>query len=195
VSALAPVTLAGWNITLAPLAMEHAPGLLAAVRDGDIWKLAVTTAPEPEPARVEAYIAKALKGQAEGRMLPFTVMDGDRIVGTSRYYEIEPDVPNLAIGYTWYAASVQRTHVNTTCKRLLLGHAFDTLGMRAVYFHTSHLNLASRSAIERLGAKLDGVLRNHKVHKDGSLRDTWSYSILDSEWPAVRDRLEARLAG
>ena len=194
-SGIAPAVLQGWGVTVAPLSIAHAPGLLAAVQDGDIWKLSVTSAPEPTQERVAAYIAKALRGQTEGRMLPFTVMDGERIVGTTRYYEIEPDVPNLAIGYTWYAASVQRTHVNTACKRLLLGHAFDTLGMRAVYFHTSHLNLASRNAIERLGATLDGVVRHHKLHKDGSLRDTWSYSIIDGEWPAVRDRLDARLAG
>ena len=127
-------------------------------------------------------------------MLPFAVRWNGRIVGSTRFYDIDASVPNCAIGHTWYAASAQRTRVNTSCKRLLLEHAFDALGMQAVYFHTSHLNLRSQAAIERLGARRDGVLRHHKRHRDGSLRDTFAYSIIAHEWPAVRDRLEQWLA-
>ena len=128
-------------------------------------------------------------------MQPFVVVDGrGDVIGCTRYYDIDPSVPTLAIGYTWYAQRAQRSHVNTACKRLLLGHAFDTLGMRTVYLHTSHENLRSQAAIERLGAHRDGVIRQHKRHRDGSLRDTVAYSILDSEWPAIREHLEERLS-
>lgn len=193
-SVIAPVTLRGWGVELRPLSLTHVPGLQAAVSDGDIWKLAFTSAPEPTPEAVTAYVEKALAHQAEGTHLPFAVVgaNGD-VLGTTRYYDLAPSVCNLAIGYTWYAARVQRTHVNTACKRLLLGHAFDALDAEAVYFHTSHLNLRSRAAIERLGAKLDGVIRRHQRHKDGSLRDTYSYSIVREEWPAIREALDARL--
>ena len=137
----------------------------------------------------------ALDGQSAGAMLPFAVLrDDGTVLGSTRCYDIDMSVPTLAIGYTWYRASAQRTHVNTACKRLLLGHAFDTLGMRTVYLHTSHHNLRSQAAIERLGAHRDGVIRQHKRHKDGALRDTVCYSILDTEWPAMRERLDARLA-
>ena len=194
-SAIQPVVLSGWGVSLQPLSLAHVDGLVEATADGDIWRLNVTSAPAPDAASVTAYIEHALQGQSQGTMLPFVVVtDAQRIVGTTRFYDIDTDVPNLAIGYTWYAASVQRTHVNTACKRLLLGHAFDTLNCAAVYFHTSHLNLASRAAIARLGAKMDGVIRHHKRHKDGSLRDTWSYSIVSDEWPEIKADLEKKLA-
>lgn len=193
---LTPVVLSGWGVRLEPLALEHAQALAAASADGELWALNYTTAPGPDVDAVAGYIASALQGQTNGLMLPFVVRDAnEKVLGSTRYYEIDTSVPTLGIGYTWYRASVQRTHVNTVCKRLLLGHAFDTLSMRTVYLHTSHANLRSQAAIERIGAQLDGVIRQHRQHKDGSLRDTFSYSMLDSEWPTIRDRLESRLSG
>ena len=182
------------DVVLEPLAQAHASALARASADGDVWRLHYTSAPEPTIEAAAAYIAGALAGHDAGHMQPFAVFAGARLVGSTRYYDIDREVPTCAIGYTWYAASVQRSHVNTTCKRLLLGHAFERLGMRTVYFHTSHQNLRSQAAIERLGAKRDGVIRQHRRQKDGSLRDTVCYSILDSEWPAIRERLDARLA-
>ena len=192
---LPPVTLQGWGVTLEPLGHAHADALAHAVQDGEIYKLNFTNAPDPTPEAVQRYIDKALAGQANGTMLPFVVRGaGGDIVGSTRYYEIEPNAPTLCIGHTWYAARVQRTHVNTACKRLLLGHAFDALGMAAVYFHTSHLNTRSQAAIERLGATRDGIIRNHKRHRDGGLRDTYLYSVIASEWPRVRAGLDSKLA-
>lgn len=165
--------LAGWGVRLEALAMAHADGLQAASADGDIWRLNYTTAPGPDAGSVREYIAKALAAQAHGGQQPFAVLDdAGAVLGSTRFYDIDADTPTLAIGYTWYAAGAQRTHVNTACKRLLLAEAFDTLVCTAVYFHTSHLNLRSQAAIERLGARRDGILRRHKRHKDGSLRDT-----------------------
>jgi RimJ/RimL family protein N-acetyltransferase len=186
-----PLTTHG--VQLQPLTLAHAEGLATASGDGSIGQLPFTTAPTAELQSATAYVHAALAGQTAGTMLPFAVLADGRIVGSTRLYDINPTVPNLAIGYTWYAASMQRSHVNTACKLLLLGHAFEALGMCAVYFHTSHLNLRSQAAIERLGAQRDGILRAHLRHKDGSLRDTFSYSILAGEWPAVRARLGARL--
>lgn len=193
-TAVIPVILRRGDVRLEPLDQRHAAGLADASADGGIWKLHFTSAPAPDHDAVSAYIASALAGQAAGLMLPFAVNVAGQIIGTTRFYDIDDKLPSCAIGHTWYAARVQRSHVNTCCKRLLLGHAFDTLGMRTVCFHTSHLNLRSQAAIERLGAHKDGVLRQHKRHKDGSLRDTVRYSILDSEWPVIRDRLDARLS-
>jgi RimJ/RimL family protein N-acetyltransferase len=191
---LQPVTLSGHGVRLEPLSPVHAGGLVAASADGDLGALNYTATPHADADSVDAYIRAALDGQAAGAMLPFAVLHDDgTILGSTRYYDIDLSVPTLAIGYTWYRASVQRTHVNSACKRLLLGHAFDTLGMRTVYLHTSHHNLRSQAAIERLGAHRDGVIRQHKRHKDGSLRDTVCYSILDSEWPGIRARLDASL--
>lgn len=178
---------------LSPLQPGHAPSLLQAARDGALWELAYTGVPGPGLASVDAWIDAALRGQAAGVMQPYAVETAGGIAGSTRYYDIDRDVPTLAIGHTWYAASAQRTHVNTACKRLLLGHAFEGLGMQAVYFHTSHLNLRSQAAIERLGARRDGVIRRHRRHRDGSLRDTVAYSIIDDEWPAIRARLDTRL--
>ncbi|MFT3898500.1 MAG: GNAT family protein [Thermomonas sp.] len=192
---LQPVVLAGHGIRLEPLSPDHAGGLIEATADGDLGALNYTTTPLADADAMSAYVRAALEGQAAGTMLPFAVLrDDGTVLGSTRYYDIDASVPTLAIGYTWYRASAQRTHVNTTCKRLLLDHAFETLGMRTVYLHTSHHNLRSQAAIERLGAKKDGVIRQHKRHKDGTLRDTVCYSILDTEWPAMRERLDARLA-
>ncbi|MEO6228366.1 MAG: GNAT family protein [Thermomonas sp.] len=193
---LIPLVLTGHGVALEPLTFNHVDGLREACADGELWTLNYTTAPGPGRDAVCEYVDTALKGQANGVMLPFVVVDvSGAVLGCTRYYDVDTSVPTLAIGYTWYRASVQRTHVNTACKRLLLGHAFDALGMRTVYLHTSHANLRSQAAIERLGAHRDGVLRQHKRHRDGSLRDTVCYSILDSEWPAICDRLGSRLGG
>lgn len=192
---LPAVTLSGHGVRLEPLSPSHVDGLVEASADGDLGALNYTTTPHATRESVATYLQAALDGRADGSMLPFVVLrDDGTVLGSTRYYDIDAIVPTLAIGYTWYRASAQRTHVNTACKRLLLGHAFDALGMRTVYLHTSHHNLRSQAAIERLGARKDGVIRQHKRHKDGALRDTVCYSILDTEWPAIRERLDARLA-
>jgi N-acetyltransferase len=186
-------TLIGRNVRLVPLETSHAPALGEAAAEGELWRLVYTSVPSRDEAA--AYVEKALGMQARGEALPFAVLDADgAVVGTTRFYHLDPQVPRLTIGYTWYATRVQRTALNTEAKRLLLAHAFDVLGCAAVSFETSHLNTRSQAAIERLGARRDGVLRNHLRHRDGSLRDTWVYSIVDREWPAVRERLDARLA-
>lgn len=184
--------LIGWGVRLEPLARAHIEALEAAVEDGDIGGLNYVNVPPRNGMR--EWIEKALTRRDEGLELPFAIIVNDRVVGTTRFYDIDLSVPTLAIGYTFHAASVWRTHVNTANKRLMLGHAFDTLDAESVYFHTSHQNLRSQAAIERLGAHRDGVLRSHRRHKDGSLRDTVTYSIITDEWPAIREKLEARLA-
>lgn len=184
--------LSGRQVRLAPLQSSDAQALALAASDGELWNLAYTTVPRPDEAR--AYVDRALAMQGAGEALPFVVRDwrGD-VVGCTRFYHLERSVPRLTIGYTWYAARVQRTALNTEAKRLLLAHAFDALHCEAVSFETSHLNLRSQAAIERLGAKRDGILRAHMRHRDGSLRDTHVYSIIAAEWPHVRERLDARL--
>jgi len=189
---LDPISLAGHGIRLEPLSRAHIPALQDAVDDGDIGALNYVNVPGRDG--IPAWIENALAMSDAGRELPFAIFAGERVVGSTRFYDIDLSVPTLAIGYTFHAASVWRTHVNTANKRLMLGHAFDTLGAQSVFFHTSHLNLRSRAAIERLGAKLDGILRSWKRHKDGSLRDTYTYSITAPEWPAIRERLDERLA-
>ena len=186
-------TLRGRDVALEPLHADHADGLRAAACDGALWELWYTNV--PDPTAVAGYIATALVMQAAGTAQVFLVRDaaGD-IVGTTRFYDIDATVPRLSIGYTWYAHRVQRTGLNTEAKLLLLGHAFETLGCIAVGFETSWFNHASRTAIARLGAKQDGVLRSHRRHADGSVRDTVVFSILASEWPAVQRSLQARLA-
>jgi RimJ/RimL family protein N-acetyltransferase len=187
--------LAGWGIRLEPLSKAHAEGLQLASADGEIWKLHYTTAPGPDLGSVNAYIDAALNGQLKGVCQAYAVIDDDgNVLGSTRFYDIDEATPTCAIGYTWYAASAQRTHVNTACKRMLLAYAFEVTQTTAVYFHTSHLNIRSQTAITRLGANRDGVLRQHKRHKDGSLRDTFVYSILDKEWPIIRNRLDGYLA-
>ena len=191
-SSLAPVTLSGWGVRLEPLQRVHVPALQEAVADGDIGAINYVNVPGRDG--IPHWVDQALLAADAGRVLPFVVVAGERVVGSTRFYDIDLDVPTVAIGYTFHAASVWRSHVNTANKRLMLGHAFDTLAAQSVYFHTSHQNLRSQAAIERLGATRDGILRSHRRHKDGSLRDTHTYSIIASEWPAIRERLDARLA-
>jgi len=187
-----PVTLRGQHVQLEPLGPAHADGLRAATQDGALWQRWYTNV--PAPGGVDAYIAAALAMQDEGKALAFAVKDasGD-VVGSTRYYDIDPGVPRVSIGYTWYAERVQRTGLNTEAKLLLLEHAFGKLGCVAVAFETSWFNQASRNAIARLGAHQDGVLRSHKRHADGSVRDTVVFSIIATEWPAVKTNLLARL--
>jgi len=190
----APTRLHDEYVVLEPLTPEHAPALEAAAADGELWKLAVTSV--PPPGQTLGYVEKALQGQAEGHMLPFAVREvqSGEIVGSTRYYEIDAAVPRLAIGYTWYAKRWQKSHLNTACKRLLLEHAFETLGCAAVAFHTDVLNEDSQRAIERLGAQREGVLRAHRRRTDGSLRDTVCFSILAGEWGNVANWLDMRLS-
>jgi len=177
---------------LEPLRDSHADGLRAALGNGELSRLWYTNVPPPEQAG--SYIATALEMQAKGQALPFAVRDADgAIVGCTRYYDLDPVVPRVQIGYTWYAPSVQRTGLNTEAKLLLLGHAFEAMGCICVGFETSWFNQASRAAIARLGAKQDGVLRSHRRHADGSVRDTVAFSIIESEWPAVKRNLIHRL--
>lgn len=185
-------TLRGTHVTLAPLSAEHADGLRAIVADGVLPALWYTGVPKAEA--VDDYIVATLAWQARGECLAFVVLDAQgEVAGATRFYDLDATVPRLSIGYTWYAPRVQRTGLNTQAKQLLLGQAFDTLSCASVVFETSWFNHASRAAIARLGARQDGVLRNHKRHADGSLRDTVIFSILDHEWPAVRTHLQHRL--
>ncbi|MGE4066788.1 MAG: GNAT family N-acetyltransferase [Vicinamibacterales bacterium] len=190
----APITLAGDGVVLEPLAASHAPALAAAAADGELWRLWYTSVPEPAGAR--AYVDAALEGQAAGHMLAWAVRESGSgaVVGTTRYHDIVAAIDRVEIGYTWYASAWQRSHVNTACKRLLLGHAFDTLGCAVVGLRTDAFNLRSQRAIEALGAARDGVLRHHQARRDGSARDSVMYSILRHEWPDVRRHLELRLA-
>ena len=184
--------LRGRHVSLEALQLSHADGLGAALGDGELSRCWYTNV--PTPAAVGGYIDAALDMRSRGRELPFVVRSGDGgIVGSTRFYELDPAVPRLNIGYTWYAKHVQRTGLNTEAKLLLLTHAFEVLGCIAVGFETSWFNQASRTAITRLGAKQDGVLRNHRRHGDGSPRDTVVFSIIDSEWPAVKHNLQHKL--
>jgi RimJ/RimL family protein N-acetyltransferase len=188
-----PTVLEGRGIRLEPLTDEHHDGLAAAAADGRLWELWFTSVPAPDG--VQGYIADALAGQKLGHMLPWAVRDleSGAIIGSTRYHDIVPGIDRVEIGYTWYAQSRQRTPVNTTCKLLLLGHAFETLGCKVVGLRTDNFNFRSQKAIEALGAKRDGVIRHHLARRDGSARDTVMYSILASEWPDVRRHLELRL--
>jgi RimJ/RimL family protein N-acetyltransferase len=188
-----PIVLEAPGIRLEPLTEEHHEALGTAAADGRLWELWFTAIPPPEGMRT--YVADALKGQRDGHMLPWAVRDitSGAIIGSTRYHDIMPAIDRVEIGYTWYSASRQRTHVNTTCKRLLLGHAFDTLGCKVVGLRTDNFNFRSQRAIAGLGAKLDGVIRHHAIRRDGSVRDTVMYSILASEWPDVRRHLDLRL--
>ena len=189
-----PAVLEGHGIRLEPLTEDHDPALATAAADGRLWELWFTAVPPPEGMR--AYVADALKGQRDGHMLPWAVRDlaSGAVIGSTRYHDIVPGIDRVEIGHTWYAQSRQRTHVNTACKRLLLGHAFDTLGCQVVGLRTDNFNFRSQRAIEALGAKKDGVIRHYGVRRDGSVRDTVMYSILAAEWPDVRRHLELRLA-
>ena len=190
---LQPVTLEGQGVRLEPLSLEHEAGLAAAAADGSLWELWFTSVPAPGETR--AYIQVALDGQRDGHMLPWAVRDlhTGAIVGSTRYHDILPAADRVEIGYTWYAASVQRSHVNTACKRLLLGHAFEAVGCKVVGLRTDNFNFRSQRAIEALGAKKDGVIRHHWPRRDGSVRDTVLYSILATEWPDVKRHLGMRL--
>jgi RimJ/RimL family protein N-acetyltransferase len=189
-----PITLEGHGVRLEPLAEEHHDELVAAAADGKLWELWFTAV--PEPGQTHDYIASALAGHEAGHMLPWAVREltSGRIVGSTRYHDIVAAIDRVEIGYTWYGRSWQRSHVNTSCKLLLLGHAFDTLGCKVVGLRTDNFNFASQRAIEALGAKKDGVLRHHQARRDGTVRDSVMYSILASEWPDVRRHLELRSA-
>jgi len=184
-----PVTLTGRDVILEPLGAEHAPALAEAVADGQLWNLWYTFVPAPDA--VDAYIQAALAENAAGG-LAFAVRDraSDTVIGSTRYCHVDADNRRLEIGYTWYARRFQRSGINSQCKRLLLAHAFEALGAIAVEFRTHWHNRDSRAAIARLGAKQDGVLRNHSRSADGVYRDTVVFSIIDHEWPAVRQNLD-----
>ncbi|MDQ3169557.1 MAG: GNAT family N-acetyltransferase [Acidobacteriota bacterium] len=188
-----PVPLEGHGIRLEPLSDGHHDGLNAAAADGRLWELWFTAVPPAEGMR--RYIADALAGQGDGHMLPWAVRDlaTDTVIGSTRYHDMVQAIGRVEIGYTWYAASRQRSHVNTACKLLLLGHAFDTLACEVVGLRTDNFNFRSQRAIEALGAKKDGVIRHHQARKDGTVRDSVMYSILRAEWPDVKRHLELRI--
>jgi len=190
---VAPITLEGHGIRLEPLTPQHADDLATAVSDGRLWELWFTVVPEPD--RVGAYVAEAVKGQAAGHMLPWAVRElaTDTIIGSTRYHDIVPEIDRVEIGYTWYAKRWQRTHVNTSCKLLLFEHAFERLGCQVVGLRTDNFNFASQRAIEGLGAKKDGVIRHHRARRDGTVRDSVVYSVLKQEWPDVRRHLMFRI--
>lgn len=186
-------TLEGHGVRLEPLQPDHAPALARAAADGELWKLWFTSVPEPE--NTLKYVDDALEGQRAGHMLAWVVRDiaTDTIVGSTRYHDIVTAVDRVEIGYTWYGASRQRTHINTACKLLLLSHAFDTLGCAVVGLRTDNFNFRSQAAIAALGATKDGVIRHHQARRDGTARDTVMFSILADEWRDVKRHLELRL--
>ena len=188
-----PATLEANGIRLEPLSLDHHEGLVSAAADGRLWELFFTSVPEPEKTR--AYIEAALEGQTAGHMLPWAVRDlkSGHIVGSTRYHDITAAVDRVEIGWTWYAQRCQRSHVNTTCKLLLLEYGFDKLGCKVIGLRTDNFNFRSQRAIEALGAKKDGVIRHHWARRDGSIRDTVMYSILAAEWPDVKRHLQFRL--
>ncbi len=189
-----PATLEGYRIRLEPLHPDHEDALALAATDGQLWDLWYTFVPRPDETK--GYIANALSGQQAGHMLPWAVREltTGKIVGSTRYHDIMPDIDRVEIGYTWYSASWQRSHVNTTCKLLLMTYAFETLGCKVVGLRTDALNFTSQRAIEALGAKKDGVIRHSRARRDGTVRDSVMYSILATEWPDVKRHLEFRLA-
>jgi RimJ/RimL family protein N-acetyltransferase len=184
-----PVTLTDRGITLAPLSLDHESGLRAAAADGELWNIRVTSVPEPEQTR--KYIEDALTMREAGNRFAFVVQDASsgKVLGCSSYHDILPAVKRVEIGYTWYAKSVQRSHVNSTAKLLMMTHAFETLGCHVVGWRTDNFNFASQAAIERLGAKKDGVIRGHAMRRDGTIRDTVMYSLRTGEWPEVKAQL------
>ena len=184
-----PVTLAGRGVRLLPLGPEHEAGLQAAAADGELWKLRITSVPEPE--NTHAYITTALKMRGAGERFAFAVLDekSGTVLGSSSYHDILPAVKRLEIGYTWYAKRCQRTHVNSAAKLLLMTHAFETLGCHVVGWRTDNFNFASQRAIERLGASRDGIVRGNALRRDGTIRDTVMYSMRAGEWPAAKAQL------
>lgn len=189
-----PCTLEAPQLRLEPMTAGHAADLAGAARDGELWNLRITSV--PAPGEEEAYVAFALKGREQGHMLPFVVRDlpSGKIIGSTRYHDIVVPIERLEIGYTWYGKSWQRSHVNTTCKLLLMTHAFETLGAKMLGWRTDNYNFASQQAIERLGARKDGVLRHHAPRRDGTVRDTVMYSLAAGEWPEVKAHLQYQLA-
>ena len=184
-----PLVMCQNGVRLEPLALEHEEGLRAAAADGALWKLRITSVPEPQDTR--AYIETALQMRADGNRFAFAVLDdatGD-VLGSTSFHDILPAVKRVEIGWTWYRKSVQRSHVNTTCKLLMLQHAFDQLGCNVVGWRTDNFNFASQRAIERLGARKDGVIRGHALRRDGTIRDTVMYSMRAGEWPEARAQL------
>ena len=188
-----PITLTGLRVVLEPLSLEHLDGMINAVKDGELWKLWFTSIPAPEKA--EAYIKTALEMRKNAGAMPFIVREreSNKIIGSTRYFNVDEGNQRLEIGYTWYSESYQRTAVNSECKYLLLSHAFEKLEAIAVEFRTHWHNQKSRAAIARLGAKQDGVLRNHQKNADGGYRDTVVFSIINLEWPAVKQSLMFKL--
>ena len=188
------LSLNAHGIRLVPLELNHEAGLRAAAADGELWNLRITSVPTPDEAR--GYIETALQGRAEGHRIAFAVIEEESgtVLGSTSYHDILPAVKRLEIGYTWYAKRVQRTHVNTTCKLLLLSHAFESLGCNVVGWRTDNFNFASQRAIERLGAKKDGVIRGNVLRRDGTIRDTVMYSLHRGEWPEVRAHLNYLLS-
>ena len=188
-----PITLESRGVKLQPLGLEHEDGLRAAAKDGELWNLRVTSVPEPE--NVAAYIQTALKMREAGDRFAFAVLDANTgdVLGSSSYHDILPAVKRVEIGYTWYAKRCQRTHVNSTCKLLLMTHAFETLGCNVVGWRTDNFNFASQAGIERLGAYKDGVIRGHALRRDGTIRDTVMYSMRSGEWPEAKAQLLAGL--
>jgi RimJ/RimL family protein N-acetyltransferase len=184
-----PITLSARGVSLVPLALAHEEGLRAAAADGELWNIRVTSVPEPKDTR--KYIEDALAMREAGHRFAFAVIEDSsgKVIGSSSYHDIVPAIHRLEIGYTWYAKSHQRSHVNSTCKFLLMTHAFETLGCHVVGWRTDNFNFASIAAIERLGAKKDGVLRGHALRRDGTIRDTVMYSLRSGEWPEVRAQL------
>ena len=188
-----PVVLEHGSIRLEPMSEVHVPALREAAADGALWELWFTVVPAPD--ETAGYVATALRGLQDGHMLPWVVRDleAGTIIGSTRYHDIIAAIDRVEIGYTWYAKSRQRSHVNTTCKLMLLTHAFETLGCKVVGLRTDNFNFRSQKAIEALGAKKDGVIRHHAARRDGTVRDSHVYSILLSEWPEVKRHLEMRL--
>jgi N-acetyltransferase len=187
-----PITLHGRHATLEPLAKSHHDGLVDAVKDGELWRLWYTSVPTPDGMAAE--IERRLALQAKGSMLPFTVLDAaNKVAGMTTFMNIDATFKRVEIGSTWYAKRAQRTPLNTECKLMLMTHAFEMLGCIAVEYRTGFFNQQSRRAIERLGAKLDGILRSHQRYANGALRDTCVYSIIESEWPAVKTHLAFQL--
>ncbi len=184
-----PITLTDRGVRLEPLALSHEAGLAAAAADGQLWTLRVTSVPEPQDTR--SYIEAALKMRDDGNRFAFAVVDDatSEVLGSTSYHDILPAVKRVEIGYTWYRKSVQRTHVNTTAKLLMMRHAFDTLGCHVVGWRTDNFNFASQQAVERLGAKKDGVIRGHALRRDGTIRDTVMYSMRAGEWPEAKAQL------
>ncbi len=189
-----PVTLESARVRLEPMTRDNVADIAGAARDGELWNLRITSV--PAPGEEKAYVDTALKGYDDGHMLPFVVRDiaSGKVIGSTRYHDIVPAVERLEIGYTWYGKSWQRTHVNTTCKLMLMTHAFETLGAKLVGWRTDNFNFASQKAIERLGARKDGVLRHHGLRRDGTVRDTVMYSLTAGEWPEVKAQLLYQLA-